>query len=391
MKETSIRTGASMFLTQDDYINVSQPVEENLLEMQYASTPEFNAKGNFRNIALLGMAATDEHSLASDAVLINKGRIDIHLKELCQYCKDNGINAGRCMAMAAGAHSTLINEGIINVYMDQDPDSDIIFYCNAMFAGPGSLFVNKGEIHYIGCGSWQSLIRGVGGMANDLYVVNEGLITVDVERAYQTKILHTAGWGCFLINNGTIKIRVAGRIMAIGGISGSAMVNNGVMEIESIATLLECKIPFLYEFPPLASALYEHFHHGTDHPARPVVNTGSISIKLIGSEASGPDAVAFGFYYIMEEPGETPVRYLSNEGTIKITQEGPDKYLTGDVGVNVQSKKDVGFTLCPQKWHIGDRDFEKDPVFCIAKGEFDFSNSEFDVEIEDTAKLIHRV
>jgi hypothetical protein len=262
--------------------------------------------------------------------------------------------------------------------MDYDKDSETTMYCCAMWAEANSMLINRGEIHFYGNGSYQSLVRGVGGVANNMHVVNEGVITVDVERAFQTRILHSAGFGGSLINKGKIKIDVSGRIMTMGSVTGTTMINEGEIDVISRATLINGKIPYLFNFPPMATGMYEHFRPGKMLPA-PVVNKGTIKVHLVGSEKSGSEAIAFGFYYQMEnkdENNETPVRYVSNEGTVEVTQEGPQKYITAELGVNMQLKIDNPVKMKVLNWNTN----KKTNVLACRSAEFDLSESNLNDE-----------
>ena len=281
--------------------------------------------------------------------------------------------------------------------MDHDADAETTMYCCAMWAEADSMLVNKGEIHFYGNGSWQALVRGVGGVADHLHVVNEGLITVDVERAFQTRVLHTAGMYGSLWNKGHIEVRVAGRVMTMGSVTGTQMLNDGEIHVTSLATLIEGKIPYLFNFPPMATGMYEHFRPGALLPS-PIVNRGVIKVHLVGSEASGPDAIAFGFYYQMEnkDKGETPVRIVSNEGIVEVTQEGPIKYVTGELGVNMQLKEDNPVKLKIGTWKTHSRDFSQThDLFVCQSACFDLSGLNLMLEgggvLPDVSELVYQL
>ena len=393
MKTTSHSriAGQGSYVVNLDHLSIREPEAENLFIYRYAAGKQFNENRKLQNNVICGLVALtdDPHSpgdkmLAPNATLINKGVIDIHFKELyaahLRQAAAQGssyqVDALRGYAMAAGVNSLLINEGVINIYMDHDAEAETTMYCCAMWAEANSQLINRGEIHFYGNGSWQSLVRGVGGVADHLHVINEGLITVDVERAFQTRVLHTAGMQGSLWNRGRIDVRVAGRIMTLGSVTGTHMVNDGEINVTSLATMVEGKIPYLFSFPPMASGMYEHFRPGTALPA-PIVNRGSIRVHLVGSEASGPDAIAFGFYYQMEDKdqGETPVRVAVNEGTVEVTQEGPQKYITGELGVNMQLKEDNPVTLKIGTWKTHKRDFaQTHDLFVCQSAQFDFNS-----------------
>lgn len=421
MESTGIQTIVSrqaVFIGQGEYavnekhLVIEDASEENLFVYRYAAGAQFNVSRKLQNNVICGLVALTEDPsspgdmmLAPNATLINKGIIDIHFKDLYAAHVRNGqqqgeayqVDALRGYAMAAGTNSVLINEGVINMYMDHDADAETTMYCCAMWAEANSMLVNKGEIHFYGNGSWQSLVRGVGGVANHLHVINEGLVTVDVERAFQTRILHTAGMYGSLWNKGRIVIRVAGRVMTMGSVTGTQMTNDGEIEVTSLATLIEGKIPYLFNFPPMATGMYEHFRPGTMLPS-PVINRGSIKVHLVGSEASGPDAIAFGFYYQMEnkDKGETPVRIVANEGTVEVTQEGPVKYTTGELGVNMQLKESNPVKLKIMSWKTRNRDFaQTHDLFVCQSACFDLSELKLQVEdgssVPDASELVYQL
>lgn len=392
----TIFIGQGAYAVNGDNLEISESRRENLFIYRYLAGAQFNSSGKLQNNVLCGFVALTEGDdgdmkLAPNAVLVNKGVITLKMKDLYdKSVNDKSVKADalRAYAMAAGENSVLINEGVINICMDYDKDSETTMYCCAMWAEANSMLINRGEIHFYGNGSYQSLIRGVGGVANNLHVVNEGVITADVERAFQTRILHSAGHGGSLINKGKIKLKVSGRIMTIGSVTGTTMINEGEIEAVSLATLINGKIPYLFNFPPMATGMYEHFRPGKMLPA-PVVNKGSIKIHLVGSEKSGSEAIAFGFYYQMEnkdENNETPVRYVSNEGTVEVTQEGPQKYITAELGVNMQLGFDNPVKMKVLKWNRG----KSDHVLACRSAEFDISSAaltENDVFQTSDAKL----
>lgn len=397
--EMSIFVGKGAYYTNEKHLNIANAEDKNLFIYRYAAGKQFNTSGKLQNNVLCGLVAVTnaddgDQMLAPNAVLVNNGVIDLHFKDLYERHKAKAsdtnyrVDALRGYAMAAGENSVLINEGVINIYMDHDKDSETTMYCCAMWAEGNSMLINKGEIHFYGNGSYQSLVRGVGGVANNLHVVNEGIITVDVERAFQTRILHSAGMDGSLINKGKINIKVSGRVMTMGSVTGTTMINDGEINVVSLATLIDGKIPYLFNFPPMATGMYEHFRPGKKLTA-PIINRGSIKVHLVGSEKSGSEAIAFGFYYQMEdkdENGETPVRVVSNEGTVEVTQEGPQKYITAELGVNMQLGFDNPVKMKVLKWNRG----KSDHVLACRSAEFDISSAaltENDVFQTSDAKL----
>jgi len=386
----AIIVGNGAYAVNENHLDIKTPSSENLFIYRYVAGKQFNTSGKLQNNVLCGLVALTtgddgDQILAPNAVLVNKGVIDLHLKDLydehirkSKADQSYKVDALRAYAMAAGENSVLINEGTINIYMDYDKDAETTMYCCAMWAEGNSMLVNKGEIHFYGNGSYQSLVRGVGGVANNLHVENEGLITVDVERAFQTRILHSAGMDGSLVNKGKIDVNVAGRVMTVGSVTGTTMINDGEINVVSRATLIEGKIPYLFNFPPMATGMYEHFRPGKKLPA-PIVNRGTIKVHLIGSEKSGDDAIAFGFYYQMEDKDanmETPARFVSNEGKVEVTQEGPKEYITAELGANMQLKFDNPVKFKVLRWNTD----KKSKVLACRSAEFDLSESNLNAD-----------
>ena len=373
IRTQAIVVGKGGYAVNEGVLDISEPSGANYFEYTHGNIP--NQPGvRVKNIALCALAALEENPerpgemmLASQATLINRGVINIHFSKiyaLYKERKDKTENPDftdhdtvRCFAMLAGDNSLLVNEGTINVYMDNDIDARVSLYGCAMWANAHSLMLNKGEIHFIGDGSYQSYIRGIGSMDSHLQCVNDGTVTVDLKRAYQTRILHTAGQYGSLLNNGRISVKTTGRIMVLGSLCGTRMTNNGEISVTAVATWLENIVSYHYQFDPLATVFYEHFM-ANDLPCCPTLNTGSIKVHLQGSEASGKNAVAFGWYlHQVGNNGKFAVHRLENTGKVEITQEGPVKYNTAEVGVNMQSPGDVPVPVKIGKWVTGKRDF----------------------------------
>lgn len=382
--------GEGGYAVNYDHLVIKAPESPNYFEYHHGNIPG-QPGVEVKNIALCGMAALQPHpdrpgdtQFASSATLINRGVIDIHFSEIYQQYKrekeasghphDTNLDTVRCYAMVAGAHSLLINEGIIRVHMDQEIDAEVSLYGCALWANAHSLMINRGEIHFVGEGSWQSYIRGIGSMDSHLQVINEGTITVDLQRAYQTRILHTAGQYGSLTNNGRIDVRTSGRIMVLGCLAGTRLTNNGEVNVTSLATYLENKVSYHYQFDPLATVMYEHFLPN-DLPTCPAVNRGTLRVHLEGTPASGPHAVAFGFYcHQVGYSHETPVHRMENEGTVTLTQSGPQSYLTAEVGVNIQSVGDYPVRVKIGRWKTAPRNWAaQHDLFLCRSAVFDLS------------------
>ncbi|MCR4655994.1 MAG: hypothetical protein K5770_07190 [Lachnospiraceae bacterium] len=390
-RKTSMIVGEGGYAINYGHIDVSDPKGEGGFFYSYTNVPN-NPGVWVQNECLAGMAALEpnperpnEMQFAAHATLINRGTIDIHFDEIYRYYMDKKsktdtpedfrFDTVRCFAMLAGEQSLLVNEGTINVYLDQDIEAIVSLYACGLWANAGSLMLNKGEINFIGNGSYQSFVRGIGSMMDDLKAVNMGTVNVKLDRAYQTRILHTAGKSGSLLNYGKINVETCGRIMVIGSLMGTRMENDGEINVISHSTYIENIVPYHYQFDPLACAFYEHFLPNEEPPA-PTVNRGKIKIHLAGSEKSGENAVAFGFYLMQIAPSKTesPVHAIYNDGTVEVTQEGPVHYLTAEVGVNIQAPGNNEFNVKIGSWNTNKRDFtsSKD-LFVCRSASFDLS------------------
>ncbi len=395
---TALIVGKGGYAVNYGHIVVKDPKGNGGFRYSYTNVPN-NPGVWVHNVCLTAMAALepdperpDEMKTASNATLINRGTIDIHFDEVYRYYMelkqktdtpdDFRFDTVRCFAMLAGDKSMIVNEGTINVYMDQDIEAIVSLYACALWGDGGSLMINRGDINFIGNGSYQSFVRGIGSMANELQAINDGTVTVKLDRAYQTRILHTAGVGGTLLNRGRITIETCGRIMVLGSLMGTRMENDGEIDVISHSTFIKNIVPYHYQFDPLATAFYEHFLPNETATA-PMVNRGKVRIHLDGSEKSGENAVAFGFYLMQISPGKTdsPVHTLYNEGTIEVTQSGPKHYLTAEVGVNIQAPGDNEFNVKIGSWNTSKRDFaETKDLFVCRSASFDLSGLGNDID-----------
>lgn len=393
-----IRVGSGSYLVNKKHIIVGKPSKTCVIDIQEIGAEA--AKGmTGRNIAIYGMAAVVDSEndpsvvhLAENATLINEGIIEIYLNEMVEAYKDQIkenkddtsklYNFIRCYAMGAGKNSLLINEGIIRLHIDQE-DEEAPVYVLTMSGGEKSTVINNGTIELTGKGTFASQLRAMTVHANDPTIVNNGIIKVDVAESSTVRVLATTKLGGSISNFGEIDVTSSGKIMTIGRMADTHVLNAGKMNIDFKAHFVEQKVSFLYQSDPLACAIYEHCPPGlkiTHIP--PVVNTGEINIHLEGSEASTDRAVAFGIYTEMIPGGEhTQVHRYENPGTIKLTTSGPYKLVTAELGCNYQCPKDLPYAIKIGKWHTSARDFAntKDLILCKS-GNVDLSEAVFDIE-----------
>ena len=106
-----------------------------------------------------------------NVTLINKGVITIHTKQIVEHFKnqirttddpDRPYYYLRLIGLFGGENSTLINDGLIDVYFDHDKDTPFTVYCFAMIGNTGSNIVNNGTIQFHGNGSPRTRLRSIG-------------------------------------------------------------------------------------------------------------------------------------------------------------------------------------------------------------------------------------
>ncbi len=393
-----IRIGHGGYAVNKKHIIAAKPSDSCVIDIQEVGAEA--AKGmSGRNIAIYGMAAVVESpdnpsvvNLAENATLINEGVIEVYMSEMVEAYKnqlkankddtEHLYNFIRCYAIGGGKNNLIINEGLIRIHVDQT-DEDAPVYVLTLSGGENSTVINNGTIELVGKGTFQSQLRAMTVHANNPTIVNNGIIKVDVDESSTVRVLATTKLGGSISNFGQIDVTSSGKIMTIGRMADTHVLNAGKMNIHFKAHFVEQKVSFLYQSDPLACAIYEHCPPNlkiTTIP--PVVNSGEINIHLEGSEASTDRAVAFGIYTEMIPGGEhNLVHRYENPGTIKLTTSGPYKLVTAELGCNYQCPKNLPYAIKIGKWHTTARDFAetKDLILCKS-GNVDFSEAVFDIE-----------
>lgn len=386
----SVCVGRAGYYVNREHLIISKPEASNIADI----TEQAIAAGKVlkgRNIVLYALAALmdDEENpgqqhLAPNATLINEGVIEIHMHDIVDAYKGqvkatpddpNGTyRFVKCFAMAAGKDSTIINEGTIRIYFDQDRDLETAVYGETLLAGENSTVINNGTIELLGNGSFDTQTRVIALPVNNVTIINNGKINVDVEKASTVRVLATTGIGGTIANYGSIKINSTGRIMTIARLANTHLINAGDIDIVSRAHFIVNKVSFLFQSYPLACAFYEHCLPNTQL-VPPLVNKGTVKIHLEGSEASTPKAVAFGIYSEMVGKEEY-IHRMENTGSITVTKSGPYDFLVAEVGVNAQSAKDFPYQVEIGEWHTAARDFaETKDLFVCNSGIFNFANT----------------
>ena len=69
------------------------------------------------------------------------------------------------------------------------------------------------------------------------------------------------------------------------------------------------------------------------------------------------------------------MRYVANEGTVEVTQEGPLKYITAELGINMQLKTDNPVKMKVVAWNTRERDFaQTKDLFACHSAQLDLSD-----------------
>jgi hypothetical protein len=345
------------------------------------------------NLALFGLAALDPvddkpgcFRAAPNATLINEGIIDVYVGDVVKKYrefvkKDARSQEGKyrfikVFALLCGKDSMVINNGVVNIHCDYELDEECPVYTQVLYGGENSTIINNGEIHVIGNGSYNTHVRTMAVPANNMTLLNNGLIDVTMERAATIRCMATSGTGGSLTNYGKIHVEAPGRIMTMGRFASTTLLNAGEIDLVSVATFIENKVAFLYQSYPLACAFYEHsLPNKTALP--PIVNSGTVKVHLKGSEASTDKAVAFGLYSELTDKDEKTHVY-DNTGSITVTKSGPYDFQVAELGANVQSAKDAPFNIEIRRWKTKKRDFAKTKdLFVCGSGIFDLTHAEF--------------
>ena len=388
-----IRTQGGSYLVNRKHIIIRKPSETCVADIQERAVAAGQIL-NGRNIALYGMAAlTDDpedparQHLAPNATLINEGIIEIYLDEMVKAYKDqiqkNMEDTSRlyrfvkCFAMAAGKNSMVINEGIIRIHFDQEGDTPV--YGETLLCGEQSTIINNGTIELTGRGTFATQARAIAVPADNVTIINNGSIKVDIDQSSTVRVLATTGKGGAILNFGDIDVTSSGRLMTIGRFADTQVLNAGTVNIDFKAHFIEQKVSFLFQSYPLACGIYEHCMPN-ENLLPPLVNSGTINVKIEGSEHSTDRAVAFGIYSEMVGE-EKQIHKFENPGEIHVTSSGPYALLTAELGCNVQSAKDCPYDIRIGEWNTTARDFAKTRDLIVCKsGRVDLSDAVFRVD-----------
>jgi hypothetical protein len=313
-----------------------------------------------------GLKVQDMENGLQNVTLINRGTITVHTKDLVEKYKDliqtpenttPKYKEFRVTTIFASKNSKVINEGVINVYFDHDPDNRSLIYVIGMNAALGSEVLNTGEINFYGTGSAYTRMRGVATFANNISIVNDGKITAKVDAAEDSRGITTGGTLSNVINNGTIDMTVPGVLYGITRYANNNITNNGTIKLTSVAAPEKYRLTS----PKMCCGFYDPLNNKRSGYLSPMVNRGSILIDMQGAEENENRA---GFGMCADVQANSTQEYISdslsyvmeNEGIVEVKSVDPAHIMVGEAGF-FSSAPVAAATIQLGKWKTKLRDF----------------------------------
>ena len=327
-----------------------------------------------------GENVQDTLKSVDNTTLINRGTIEIHTKKMVELYEsmiynpeDNSAQAdsyeylrmfGIC---ASGKNSTIINEGLIDIYFDHDPNTPIWVYCFAMAGGEDCKMINKGTIRFHGNGSRRTRMRGIGMLGNHSVGKNEGTIEMDVEMAEDSRMITCGSDSCTIENNGIMKGRVPGTLLGMTHYGLNTIVNNNLIDLTSVG-MPEGQASVLTDDTNIVCGFYEAYNKGRLSGIPPMVNKGTVNIRIEGTATTADSYQGYGMMCDMISACKETVE-IYNEGTISTSQTGPKHYNMAEAGFICRSTtKDAPCHISLKNWSTTLRDFSQTHDLFLAKG-----------------------
>lgn len=320
---------------------------------------------------------TDSTRTVENVTLINRGTINVHTRDLVERYVDQIQNPDhpdraylylRVLVMYAGQNSMVINDGVINIWFDHDPSITTTVYVMGLVGGEGSSLVNNGEMHFYGNGSVATRLRGMATFGSNISAMNTGLMTADVEMSEDARMITTGGDMSNVINDGIMQMRLPGKVLCLTRYGNSNIINNNTIEITSV-DMPEGYESIVGEEDHIACALYDPLQMSRkDMPA--MVNRGTISITLEGSERSNPLRQGYGMFGdLMGAGAEGLEMNIVNDGTISVRQTGPVPFDKAEAGFVARRAAIAGAcNIHLGRWRTTLRNFAETRDLFLAKG-----------------------
>ena len=327
-----------------------------------------------------------------NVTLVNKGTITVHTKQIVEHFKnqirttdhpDRPYYYLRLIGLFGGKNSTLINDGLIDVYFDHDKDTPFTVYCFGMIGGEGSNIINNGTIRFHGNGSPRTRLRCVGTFGDYVTAINKGTMQAEVEMVEDSRMMTSGGDYSNFINDGRMIIRQPGRIMAMTRYGDNKVVNNNLIDITAVDDP-SWGTSVVGTEDHCACALFEPLN--PTHQAMPeMVNNGTINMKLEGSAKTHPRTQVCGMFFDVMGHSHVTVDVINN-GRINVSQSGPQHLNVAELSVvtrdNMQAQTYGSIRIL--SWKTTLRDFSQTKDLFIAKGaEIDFGGGKLLLEKAD--------
>ena len=333
-----------------------------------------------------GIPKMDTLHKVKDVVLINRGTITIHTKDMVERYKDliqtpedkeRPYTYLRLLAMFAGENSTIINEGVINVYFDHDPSVTSTIYVMGMNGGENASMINNGEIHFYGTGSVATRLRGMATFGNGISAFNNGIMTAEVEMCEDARLITTGGNDSNVINDGVMRMHVPGYALCMTRYGNSNLINNNEVEM-TLVDMPEGYTAVGNGTSPVACAMYDPLSGGSTQKP-PLINRGTIRITVEGSERSNPVTQGYGmFCELMSAGGGRTQVGVINDGRIEVKQSSPIPFKVAEAGFVTRAT--VKNEVCMVKlgrWNTTLRDFSQTHDLFLGLGvNVDFGGSD---------------
>ena len=265
--------------------------------------------------------------------------------------------------MSAGKESKVINEGTINVYFDHDQDNLSTIYVMALVAGDGGEIINTGEIHFYGTGSKFTRMRGVGTFANNISIVNDGIITAKVGAAEDSRGVTTGGTYTNVVNNGTIDFELPGTVFGLTRYANNNLINNGTINLKAVDSPEQYRLGTALE----VAGLYDPLNDNRVGPLPPMINRGTITIDIQGKEES---RICSGMLFDILGGTTNYLNdldiHIENEGFINVNNETQKS--VGAEAMFFAKNKSLAATITLGHWKTKLRDFAQTKDLFVAYG-----------------------
>ena len=316
--------------------------------------------------------------------LVNRGTITVHTKDLVEKYKDliktpdhpeRKYEYFRIIVLFSGKNSKVVNEGVINVYFDHDPEIQSTIYVMGLLAGNGGEIINTGEINFYGHGSKFTRMRGVGTFADNLSIVNDGVIKAEVEVAEDSRGITTGGTYTNVVNNGTIDMKLPGTLYGITRFANNNIINNGKI----ILTSVDAPEKYRLETTKNVAGLYDPINGAREGLLSPMINRGEITINAESTQEEG--LYAGMLFDVQSATSQIMISsyldiHIENEGLITTTKQKEETQISEAAFYTRNENFNAVISLGHWKTYLRDFSTTKD-LFYTNKVNFKYGASKF--------------